>query len=98
MESLDADEAAKLASCLEYILDIVGESMPEVQIKETIIKCDFDKELALGTLLNSPVGGPRKEATPRSKMKPRPTRSSPPPDEATMRKFDKERFLERLLL
>jgi hypothetical protein len=31
LESLDDEETKKLADCLEKILDIVGESMPEIQ-------------------------------------------------------------------
>ena len=52
-------------------------------VKETIIKCEFDKESALGTLLNSPIGGGRKEDPKRghSKVRPKPTKSSPPPEE-----------------
>jgi hypothetical protein len=30
LEALDEEETAKLADCLEKILDVVGESMPEV--------------------------------------------------------------------
>ena len=33
VESLNAEEAEKLASCLDYILDIVGEAIPEIQSK-----------------------------------------------------------------
>ena len=53
-------------------------------VKETIIKCEFDKESALGTLLNSPIGGGRKEdpkSRGHSKVRPKPTKSSPPPEE-----------------
>merc|ERR1719415_343516 len=42
IESLNAEEAAKLATCLIDILDIVGENIPEIQIKETIIRCEFN--------------------------------------------------------
>ena len=31
VEALDAEEAQKLASCLDYILDIVGDTIPEIQ-------------------------------------------------------------------
>ena len=49
-------------------------------VKETIIRCEFNAESALNTLLNSPIGvaEPAKRS---SKMKPKPTRSSPPPSE-----------------
>jgi elongation factor 1 alpha-like protein len=53
----DADDQKKLAQCLEDILDIVGESMPEHVVKEAIVRCDFNKEVALNTLLNNPVTG-----------------------------------------
>lgn len=33
VEALDAEEAQKLASCLDYILDIVGDTIPEIQSK-----------------------------------------------------------------
>ena len=36
----------------------------------------------MGTLLNSPIGGGRKEDPKRSKVRPKPTKSSPPPEES----------------
>jgi len=83
VESLSTEEAEKLASCLDYILDIVGEAIPEIQVKETIIKCEFNTESALNTLLNSPMSGGSSEKPVKksSKMKPKSTRSSPPPCE-----------------
>merc|ERR1712012_1068528 len=56
LEALSDEDQTKLAKCLETILDIVGESMPEIQVKETIIRCNFDTELSLNTLLNNPIG------------------------------------------
>ena len=91
LEALSDEDQTKLAKCLEEILDIVGESMPEIQgnllilvwalihffkgpqstnlflanlrhivlifpVKETIIRCNFDTELSLNTLLNNPIG------------------------------------------
>lgn len=56
LEALSDEDQSKLAKCLETILDIVGESMPEIQVKETIIRCNFDTELSLNTLLNNPIG------------------------------------------
>ena len=52
-------------------------------VKETIIKCEFNTESALNTLLNSPMSGGSNEKTVKksSKMKPKSTRSSPPPSE-----------------
>lgn len=81
VEGLNAEESAKLASCLEYVLDIVGDTIPDVQVKEAIIKCDFDGSLAVNTLLNNPIGlkSSYSKSSDRSKTKPRGTRSSPPP-------------------
>ena len=45
----------KLAQCMETILDVVGDSMPEQVIKEAIVRCDFNCEVALNTILNNPV-------------------------------------------
>ena len=56
LEALSDEDETKLAQCLEEILDIVGESMPEIQVKETIVRCNFDTELSLNTLLNNPIG------------------------------------------
>lgn len=56
LEALSDEDQTKLAQCLEQILDIVGESMPEIQVKETIVRCNFDTELSLNTLLNIPIG------------------------------------------
>merc|ERR1719422_521753 len=56
LEALSDEDQSKLAKCLETILDIVGESMPEIQVKETIMRCNFDTELSLNTLLNNPIG------------------------------------------
>ena len=55
LDELDAEDQKKLAACLETILDIVGDSMPEQTVKEAIVRCDFNHEVALNTLLNNPV-------------------------------------------
>jgi len=63
--------------------------MPEIQVKEAIVRCDFNAELALNTLLNNPgafknsdeSGGGRQRS--RGKQQPRPTNLSPPPIPAT---------------
>ena len=72
--SLSQEDVARLNSCLEHILDIVGETVPEFTIKETIVKCDYDAEKALNEILNRPtISGlsPTSQASPpkRSKMK-----------------------------
>lgn len=51
--SLSQDEMARLNSCLDHILDIVGETVPEYTVKETIVRCKYDAEKALNDLLNS---------------------------------------------
>ena len=53
--SLSLDEITRLNSCLDHILDIVGETVPEYTVKETIVRCNFDSEKALNDLLNSPT-------------------------------------------
>merc|ERR1712012_386847 len=93
LQALSDEDQTKLAKCLETILDIVGESMPEIQVKETIIRCNFDTELSLNTLLNNPIGAyhecdPTENRTgssairvrnePRGMLDPQPTPWSPP--------------------
>ena len=41
VEALDAEEAQKLAECLDYILDIVGDTIPEIQSKPNLCKIDI---------------------------------------------------------
>ena len=55
LEGLTDGEQAQLARCLEHILDIVGDTFPEPTIKETIVRCEFDSDLAVNTLLNNPT-------------------------------------------
>lgn len=55
LDPLNEEEALKLAQCLEQILDIVGDSIPESSIREVIKRCDFNQEVALNTLLNNPI-------------------------------------------
>jgi len=50
--ALSPDEMTKLISCLDYILDIVGETVPEYTVKETIVRCNYDSEKALNDLLS----------------------------------------------
>ena len=47
VESLSAEEAEKLASCLDYILDIVGEAIPEIQGKCVCILLFFYRFLKI---------------------------------------------------
>ena len=53
--ALSREEVARLNSCLDHILDIVGETVPEFTIKETIVKCGYDAEKALNAILNKSV-------------------------------------------
>ena len=48
------EERAKLNSCLDHILDIVGDTVYEFTIKEAIVRCKFDVEKALIIFLTSP--------------------------------------------
>ena len=45
--SLSREEVTMLNSCLEHIADIVGETVPEYTIKETIVKFNYDTEKVL---------------------------------------------------
>jgi len=53
---LSSADKAKLAKCLEDVLDVVGDTIPEKSVKEAIVRCDFDSDVAVNTLLNNPVG------------------------------------------
>lgn len=50
--ALSQEDVTRLNSCLEHILDIVGETVPEFTIKEAIVKCEYDAEKALHEILN----------------------------------------------
>jgi len=64
------EERAKLNSCLDHILDIVGETVHEFTIKEAIVRCKFDVEKALNYILNKPTqGSPIAQASPPKKSK-----------------------------
>lgn len=52
---LTAEEQEKLSQCLEKVLDIVGDTLDEQNVRDTIIRCDYDAEVAVNTLLNNPV-------------------------------------------
>jgi len=49
--ALSGEEVARLNSCLEYISDIVGDTVQEFTIKEAIVKSGFDSEAALNLVL-----------------------------------------------
>ena len=70
-EDLQKEDQVRLADCLEEILDIVGESMPENLVKEAIVRCDFNKEVALNTLLNNPIGHSGKQRRQKRKRSPK---------------------------
>ena len=48
---LSSEDLARLNSCLYYILNIVGETVAEYTIKETIVQCQYDGEAALNKIL-----------------------------------------------
>jgi len=54
---LSSENITKLNSCLDYILNIVGETVAEYTIKETIVKCDYNAEVALNKILEGGVEG-----------------------------------------
>jgi len=75
---LSAEDVMKLNSGLDYILDIVGETLPESTIKEALVKNRFDAELTLGLLLDSkpqaqaqsqPMAQPQFQAQPSASKK-----------------------------
>jgi len=67
---MSGEELAKLNSCLDHILDIVGETVHEFTIKEAIVRCKFDVEKALNYILNKPSqGSPIAQASPPKKSK-----------------------------
>ncbi|XP_026461336.1 LOW QUALITY PROTEIN: HBS1-like protein [Ctenocephalides felis] len=53
LPQLSSVEKAKLASCLEEIKNVIGETIPERSIVEIIIKHDFDLAKSLDEALNS---------------------------------------------
>eukprot|EP00092_Neocalanus_flemingeri_P029016 GFUD01031501.1.p1 GENE.GFUD01031501.1~~GFUD01031501.1.p1 ORF type:complete len:732 (+),score=222.72 GFUD01031501.1:75-2270(+) len=64
------DDLAKLNSCLDHILDIVGETVQEYTIKEAIVRCKFDVEKALNYILNKPSqSSPISHASPPKKSR-----------------------------
>lgn len=71
--ALSSEDITRLNSCLDYILNIVGETVAEYTIKETIVNCDYNAEVALNRILESGAGGssPLSKSSPpkRSKVK-----------------------------
>ena len=67
---MTGEDLAKLNSCLDHILDIVGETVQEYTIKEAIVRCKFDVEKALNYILNKPsLGSPIAHASPPKKSR-----------------------------
>jgi len=67
---MSAEDRAKLNSCLDHILDIVGETVQEFTIKEAIVRCNFDVEKALNYILNKPSeNSPIPQASPPKKSR-----------------------------
>ena len=46
-------ESAKLMSCIETIRNVVGDTIPESDLKKKIIELNFNAEAVLDTILNS---------------------------------------------
>lgn len=44
-------EKAKLMSCMESIKNIIGDTVPEAEVKKKIIQSNFDAEVALDLVL-----------------------------------------------
>ena len=65
--SLSSEDLARLNSCLYYILNIVGETVAEYTIKETIVQCQYDGEAALNKILE---GGAAGGSSPQSRCSP----------------------------
>lgn len=65
--SLSSEDVARLNSCLYYILNIVGETVAEYTIKETIVQCQYDGEAALNKILE---GGAASGSSPQSRCSP----------------------------
>ncbi|XP_076758887.1 translation elongation factor EF-1alpha (GTPase) HBS1 [Xylocopa sonorina] len=55
-------ERAKLISCMESIKNVIGDTVPEFEIKKKIIQSNFDAEMALDSIL--------KESPPRNVTEP----------------------------
>ncbi|CAL7935325.1 unnamed protein product [Xylocopa violacea] len=55
-------EKAKLISCMESIKNVIGDTVPEFEIKKKIIQSNFDAEMALDSIL--------KESPPRNATEP----------------------------
>uniref|UniRef100_A0A1B6IM34 Tr-type G domain-containing protein n=1 Tax=Homalodisca liturata TaxID=320908 RepID=A0A1B6IM34_9HEMI len=69
-ELSDVDEA-RLRSCLDEIHSVIGDSIPENIVVETIIQKNFDIALALDSLLNSPNRKKEEEPKPQRIRRPR---------------------------
>ena len=72
--ALSSEDLTRLNSCLDYILNIVGETVAEYTIKETIVKCDYNAEVALNKILDAGAGGssPLSKCSPPKRSKVRP--------------------------
>jgi len=67
---MSSEDRARLNSCLDHILDVVGETVQDYTIKEAIVQSNFDVEKALNYILNKPSGSsPAIHASPPKKSK-----------------------------
>ncbi|XP_064624404.1 uncharacterized protein LOC135485936 isoform X2 [Lineus longissimus] len=69
---LNEFDQARLNSCLEEVRNVVGDSTPEHILVDTIIKTDFNYEVALDTLFNKQENKPTE--APKPQREPRPNR------------------------
>ncbi|XP_014290235.1 protein HBS1 [Halyomorpha halys] len=70
--SLNELEKAKLMSCLDEMRNVLGDSIPEQTLSETIISSNYDITIALDKVLNKSVSSQKK-----GKESPKPQRTTP---------------------
>lgn len=58
LPALDDENSAKLRSCMDEIRNVVGETVSERQLVETIMKFNFDCSKSLDAVLNSTTTPP----------------------------------------
>ncbi|CAH1389667.1 unnamed protein product [Nezara viridula] len=70
--SLNELDKAKLMSCLDEMRNVLGDSIPEQTLSETIINSNYDITIALDKVLNKSVSSQKKD-----KESPKPQRTTP---------------------
>lgn len=77
MPDLGDEERARLLSCMEEIRNVVGESVSENRLTQTVLEHDFDCAKALDAILNLAVSSaayPDPSPVPTTAAKPTPTK------------------------